>query len=96
MSYLIGKWNRPGKVIWIRRASPDHCLVLHRPFPERRTATPEAARLGSSGGKGLCATVGGKLDEWFNTRALIRVAQAQGALARILRGLRLPARSSRW
>jgi hypothetical protein len=56
MSYLIVKWNRPGKVYFDWKASLNH---FHRPRPERRTATPEAARLGRSGGKGLCARVSG-------------------------------------
>jgi hypothetical protein len=54
----------------------------------RCTATPKAARLGRSGANGLCAAAGGP-DEWFSTRVLTRAAQAQGALAQILRGLRL-------
>jgi len=51
--FVYVKWNRSGNVFSSRdcRFEPSLVGVLQWPLPERRPATPEAERLGRSGGR---------------------------------------------
>ena len=52
MSYLYVKWNSFGRGLLASGLAIKACRASLWPLPERRPATPQAARLGRSGGRG--------------------------------------------
>jgi hypothetical protein len=52
MSYLYVKWNSFGRGLLASSLAIKAYRASPWPLPERRPATPEAARLGRSGGSG--------------------------------------------
>jgi hypothetical protein len=52
MSYLYVKWNSSRRGLLASDLAIKAWLASPWPLPERRPATPEAARLGRSGGSG--------------------------------------------